>query len=227
MEAYGYLIELRSRLLRCVMLVSAVFIIFSFFAKSLYELLAQPMLHVLPGDHAFIATQITAPFLVPFKFAFVAALFVSVPFCLYQLWQFVAPAMYQNERRVAWTLVFCSSMLFYMGVAFAYFIVFPMIFRFFMQFAPAGVELRPDIAHYLDFALTLFIAFGVAFEVPIVTWVLVRLGVTTKQQLRNIRPYVIVGAFIIGMLLTPPDVISQVMLAVPIWFLFELGVILA
>lgn len=226
-DNYAYLIELRSRLLRCCVVVGAVFTLFSFFAKSLYEVLAAPMMHQLPAHHGFIATQITAPFLVPFKFAFVAALFVCVPYLLYQLWQFIAPALYQNERTAAWMLLISSSLLFYLGVGFAYFIVFPMIFKFFLQFAPAGVELRPDIEHYLDFSLTLFLAFGAAFEVPVLTWVLVRTGITQKTQLKAARPYVIVAAFVIGMLLTPPDVISQVMLAVPIWFLFELGLLFA
>lgn len=225
MDSYHYLIELRQRLLRSCIAVGLVFAVFSVFAKSLYELLAQPMLKVLPAHHGFIATQITAPFLVPFKFAFVSALFVCVPYLLYQLWQFIAPALYKNERSATWMLLVSSTLLFYGGVLFAYYIVFPMIFAFFLQFAPAGVELRPDIEHYLDFSLTLFIAFGAAFEVPVLTWVLVKAGLTTKLQLQAIRPYVIVAAFVIGMLLTPPDVISQVMLAIPIWLLYELGLL--
>lgn len=227
MQAYDYLIEFRQRLLRSCMVVGIVFALFSLFAKQLYELLATPMLNQLPAHHGFIATQVTAPFLVPFKFAFIVALFVCVPFILFQLWQFVAPALYQKEKRVAWTLLIASTLLFYTGVAFAYFIVFPVMFKFFTQFAPAGVELRPDIEHYLDFAMTLFVAFGCAFEVPVITWLSVRIGLTSKAQLKQFRPYVIVAAFVVGMLLTPPDVISQIMLAVPIWMLFEVGVLLA
>lgn len=223
MKAVDYLIEFRARLLKSLIIVGSVFAIFSLFAKNLYQLLAQPMLNQLPGSHGFIATEVAAPFLVPFKFAFILAIFVCVPFLLYQLWGFVAPALYKKERKVVWSLLFSSTLLFYLGVAFAYFIVFPMIFRFFLQFAPAGVELRPDIEHYLDFSMSLFVAFGVAFQVPVLTWVLVRAGITTKNQLITIRPYVIVGAFVVGMLMTPPDVISQILLAVPIWFLFEIG----
>lgn len=225
MDSYHYLVELRERLLRSCLLVAVVFAVLSFFAKPLYEVLAQPMLNQLPSHHGFIATQITAPFLVPFKFAFVSSIFLCVPFLLYQLWRFIAPALYQNERTATWMLLVSSTLLFYIGVLFAYFVVFPMIFKFFLQFAPAGVELRPDIEHYLDFSLTLFIAFGAAFEVPVLAWVLVRAGLMSKAQLVAIRPYVIVGAFVVGMLLTPPDVISQVMLAIPIWLLYELGLL--
>lgn len=225
MTAMDYLIEFRTRLVRSMLVVGVVFAIFSVFAKHLYQLLALPMLEQLPGHHGFIATQVAAPFLVPFKFSFILAVFICVPFLLYQIWGFIAPALYQTEKRVVWSLLFSSTILFYLGVAFAYFIVFPMIFKFFLQFAPTGVELRPDIEHYLDFSMSLFTAFGVAFEVPVLTWLLVRAGITTKNQLKTMRPYVIVGAFVMGMLMTPPDVLSQIMLAIPIWILFELGLL--
>lgn len=223
MQAMDYLIELRTRLVKSVLVVGLVFAVLSVFAKQLYTLLAEPMLNQMPGHHGFIATQVTAPFLVPFKFSFILALFVCVPFLLYQLWGFIAPALYQGERRAAWSLLFASTFLFYLGVAFAYFIVFPVIFRFFLQFAPAGVELRPDIEQYLDFSMSMFVAFGVAFEVPVVTWLLVKIGLTSKEHLKKMRPYVIVGSFVMGMLMTPPDVVSQIMLAVPICLLFEIG----
>ncbi len=225
--AYPYLIELRKRLMHSVIVVGILFLIFSFFAKNLYHILATPILLHLPTDKPLIATGIAAPFLVPFKFALVLAIFIAMPFLLYQLWGFIAPALYKHEKRWVWPLLFISSGLFYLGAAFAYFIVFPLVFKFFIAAAPAGVEVRPDISLYLDFTLKLFFAFGLAFEVPIATLLLIITGATTREKLAKKRPYVIVGAFVVGMLLTPPDVVSQILLAVPIWVLFELGLLMA
>jgi sec-independent protein translocase protein TatC len=174
-----------------------------------------------------IAIEVASPFLIPFKLALVLAIFICVPFLLYQLWAFIAPGLYRHERRLALPVLFSSTLLFYLGGLFAYFVVFPLVFAFLTASAPEGVAVMTDIGKYLDFVLTLFFAFGVAFEVPVVTYVLVWMGVTTPQALAEKRPYVIVGAFVIGMLLTPPDVISQTLLALPMWLLFELGVFMA
>jgi len=225
MLSLEYLQELRGRLLHSVILVTVVFGVFSVFAKDLYTMLAAPLLHFLPQGEGFIATQVASTFIIPFKFAFVAAVFVSVPYLLWQLWQFIAPALYIKERQLLWRLIIIGSLLFYMGVAFAYFVVFPLMFRFFVSVTPAGVALRPDITQYLDFVLAIFMAFGVVFEVPIITWGLVRLGLVSRGQLQAYRPYVILSAFILGMLLTPPDVVSQILLALPMWGLFELGLL--
>ena len=219
-----YFIELRRRLLQSSLVVGLIFVIFSFFAKNLYYFLAVPLLNELPNQ-GFIATQVASTFLVPFKFALIAAIFVCIPFLLFNGWRFVAPALYEQERRTSWVLLMASSLLFYMGVLFAYFIVFPLMFRFFVMVTPPGVELRPDMSYYLDFVLRLLFAFGFAFEVPIFAWLLVKTGITTREKLISYRPYVIIGAFVIGMVLTPPDVISQILLAIPIWILYEIGLI--
>ena len=171
-----------------------------------------------------IAIEVASPFLIPFKLTLFLALFIAIPFVLYQLWSFVAPGLYRHERRLVLPLLVSSTVLFYTGAAFAYFVVFPLVFAFFTSTAPEGVSVMTDISRYLDFVLTLFFAFGAAFEVPVVTVLLVWTGMVTQDDLREKRPYIIVGAFVIGMLLTPPDVISQTLLAVPIWLLFELGV---
>jgi sec-independent protein translocase protein TatC len=220
-----HLIELRSRLLRCVIVVGAVFLPLYFYRDPLYQWLAEPLQSQLPAGAGMIATQVATPFLVPLKLALVVAFFLSIPYILYQLWAFVAPGLYRNEKRFIWPLLASSIALFYIGMAFAYFVVFPLIFEFFAGQTTEGVSMMTDINAYLSFVLTLFFAFGAAFEVPIATILLVRTGMTTRQSLAAKRPYVIVGAFTVGMLLTPPDVISQILLAIPIWILFELGIV--
>jgi sec-independent protein translocase protein TatC len=220
----SHLLELRSRLIRTLVVVLVVFLAIYPFRDPLYEWLAGPLMRVMPEGSGMIATQVATPFLIPLKLALVTAFFVSIPYVLYQLWAFVAPGLYRHERRLIWPLLASSVVLFYAGMAFAYFVVFPLVFQFFAAATPSGVAMMTDINEYLSFVLTLFFAFGASFEVPIATILLVRTGITTRQALREKRPYVIVGAFVIGMLLTPPDVLSQVLLAVPIWMLFELGI---
>ncbi len=219
-----HLIELRSRLLRILACVGVLFLLLFPFANPLYEWLALPLLRHLPDESTMIATEVASPFLAPFKFVLVLAFFLSMPFVLYQLWAFIAPGLYQRERRIVLPLLVSSSLLFYAGVAFAYFVVFPLVFSFLIGAAPEGVAVMTDISKYLEFVLKLFFAFGAAFEVPVATILLVWAGVTTPERLVAKRPYVIVGAFVVGMLLTPPDMISQTLLAIPIWLLFELGV---
>jgi sec-independent protein translocase protein TatC len=219
-----HLIELRDRLLRVVLVVGVVFIALVPFSNTLFSLLSGPLMAHMPDDSSMIAIEVASPFLIPFKLTLFLALFISVPYVLYQLWSFVAPGLYVHERRLAFPLLVSSTVLFYAGAAFAYFVVFPLVFAFFTGTAPEGVAVMTDISRYLDFVLTLFFAFGAAFEVPVFTVLLVWTGMATQESLREKRPYIIVGAFVIGMLLTPPDVISQTLLAVPVWLLFELGV---
>jgi len=223
----SHLLELRDRLLRMLLAIAVVFLVLMPFANTIYTFVAQPLLRNMPAGTTMIATQVASPFLAPFKLTMVAAVFLAMPYILYQFWGFVAPGLYQHERRLVVPLVASSVLLFYLGAAFAYFVVFPMIFAFFTATAPEGVAVMTDINHYLDFVLTLFFAFGVAFEVPIATILLVAMGVVEPEKLKGMRPYVIVGAFIVGMFLTPPDVFSQTFLAVPMWLLFELGVFLS
>lgn len=220
----SHLLELRDRLLRTVLVVMVIFLGLFPFANDIYTFIADPLMAVLPSGTSMIATQVASPFLTPFKLSLVAAVFLSMPFILYQLWAFIAPGLYQHERKMAMPLVASSILLFYAGAAFAYFVVFPLVFAFLTSMAPEGVAVMTDISAYLDFVLTLFFAFGLSFEVPIATIILVWMGMTTPQQLGAKRPYIIVGAFVLGMLLTPPDVISQTLLALPIWLLFEVGV---
>jgi len=219
-----HLIELRDRLLRVVLVVGVVFIALVPFSNTLFSLLSGPLMAHMPDDSSMIAIEVASPFLIPFKLTLFLALFISIPYVLYQLWSFVAPGLYTHERRLAFPLLVSSTALFYAGAAFAYFVVFPLVFAFFTGAAPEGVAVMTDISRYLDFVLTLFFAFGAAFEVPVLTVLLVWTGMATQEGLREKRPYIIVGAFVIGMLLTPPDVISQTLLAVPVWLLFELGV---
>ena len=221
----SHLIELRNRLLRVVLCVTLVFLAMAPFANEIYTYLAGPLMRHLPENSSMIAIDVVSPFFTPFKLALVASVFVSAPVILYQFWAFVAPGLYRHERGMILPLLIASTLLFYAGAAFAYFVVFPLIFGFLTAAAPAGVAVMTDISKYLDFVLTLFFAFGISFEVPIVTIVLVWLGVTTPQSLAEKRPYVIVAAFIVGMFLTPPDAISQTLLAIPIWLLFESGVL--
>lgn len=220
----SHLIELRDRLLRAVLVILVVFFCLFYFANDIYALLAEPLLAHLPEGGSMIATEVASPFLTPLKLTLVAAVFVAIPYLLYQMWGFVAPGLYAHERRLVMPLLLSSTLLFYAGMAFAYFVVFPLVFGFFTAAAPEGVAVMTDINQYLDFVLKLFFAFGVAFEVPIATILLVWMGVVTPDALVAKRPYIIVGAFVVGMLLTPPDIFSQTLLAVPMWILFEIGV---
>jgi sec-independent protein translocase protein TatC len=221
----SHLIELRDRVLRMVLVVLAVFLVLFPFANDLYTAISGPMREALPTGSTMISTKPIDPFLIPFKLSLQLAIFAAVPFILYQFWAFVAPGLYKHEKRLVMPLLISSTLLFYLGMAFAYFVVFPLVFTFLAGTAPEGVEVATDMGSYLDFVMTLFFAFGVAFEVPIATIILVWMGVTTPEKLRQKRPYVIVGAFVVGMFLTPPDIISQTLLALPMWVLFELGVI--
>lgn len=221
----SHLIELRNRLLRVALCVLMVFLGLSFYANEIYGFIAEPLMRFLPENNSMIAIDVISPFLTPFKLALVVAIFVNMPVILYQFWGFIAPGLYQHERRMILPLLIASTLLFYLGAAFAYFVVFPLVFEFLSMTTPAGVEVMTDIAKYLDFVLALFFAFGLSFQVPIVTIVLVWTGITTPKSLSKKRPYIIVSAFIVGMLLTPPDVISQTLLAIPIWMLFEAGLL--
>jgi sec-independent protein translocase protein TatC len=220
----SHLIELRDRLLRIVLVVALVFLALVPFANTLFSALSGPLTAHLPEGSSMVAIEVASPFLTPFKLALVLAVFIAMPFLLYQLWAFVAPGLYRHERRLVMPLLVSSTALFYAGAAFAYFVVFPLVFKFLTATAPEGVAVMTDISRYLDFVLTLFFAFGVAFEVPVVTVLLVWTGMVTQDGLREKRPYIIVGAFVVGMLLTPPDIISQTLLAVPVLLLFELGI---
>lgn len=223
----SHLIELRDRLLRAILAVVLVFLCLFPWAKDLYSLLARPLLLALPQGGQMIATDVVGVFLVPMKVALLVAFVIALPYVLYQAWAFVAPGLYAHEKRLVFPLVTASSVLFIVGMAFAYFVVFPVIFKFMASIAPEGVAWMTDIEKYLSFALTTFVAFGVTFEVPVVVIVLVRMGVVSVAKLREIRPYVIVGAFVAGAIFTPPDVLSQLMLAVPLCILYELGIIVA
>lgn len=223
----SHLLELRSRLLRSAIFVIVVFLILFAFANDIYAFVSTPLLDALPEGSNMIATEVASPFLTPFKLAFVVAVFIAMPYLLFQLWQFIAPGLFKHEKRIVLPVLFSSVLLFYAGIAFAYYAVFPVMFGFFSSVGPFGVSYTPDIARFLDTILKLFFAFGVAFEIPIITVVLAYLGVTTAQSLRKKRPYVIIGCFIVGALLTPPDPISQSLMAVPMWFLFEIGVVFA
>lgn len=222
-----HLTELRGRLIRSLLCVLALFLGLSFFANDIYHAIATPLLAQLPPNSAMIATEVASPFLVPFKLTFFVALFLTMPYILFQVWKFIAPGLYTNEKRFALPLLITSILLFYAGAAFAFFIVFPLLFAFFAAVAPEGVTIMTDIGHYLNFILKLFFAFGLAFEVPIATILLTKTGITTTTALAKKRPYIIVGAFTIGMLLTPPDIVSQILLALPIWLLFESGLFLS
>jgi len=221
----SHLVELRDRLLRTVLVILVVFLALFSFSNELYSLLAEPLLIHLPTGSSMIATDVASPFLTPFKLAMMSAIFISMPFLLYQLWAFIAPGLYKHEKSLAFPLLFSSIILFYLGMVFAYFVVFPLMFAFFTGIALEGVTMMTDITKYLDFVLKMFFAFGMAFEVPIATILVISTGMTTADKLAEKRPYIIVVAFIAGMLLTPPDVVSQMLLAVPMWILFELGLI--
>lgn len=219
----SYLIEIRKRLLRFFLLLGIIFAALFYFSNDLYHVLAQPLLHHLPENSKLIATGIAAPLVTPLKLSFYCALFLSVPLFFIELWGFIAPALYAREKRYLAPLLLLSILLFAAGIAFAYYLVFPMMFSFFASTTPHNVTLMPDIAHYLDFCMKLFFAFGIAFEVPIAIFLLIATNTVSSKTLANKRPYIVVIAFIFGMILTPPDVISQVMLAIPLWLLFEVG----
>ena len=222
-----HLVELRDRLLRVVLTIVAVVLVAMPFANDLYGILAGPLTSQLPEGTSMIATQVASPFLTPFKMVLWMAVFLTIPVTLYQAWAFIAPGLYKHEKRLVMPLAITSTLLFYLGIAFAYFVVFPLVFPFLIGYAADGVTVATDINAYLDFVITIFFAFGVAFEVPIATIILCWTGVTTPEDLVQKRPYIIVGAVVVGMLLTPPDMISQTLLAIPMWALFELGVIFA
>lgn len=223
----SHLVELRDRLLRAILAVIVVFLCLFPWARDLYAILAKPLIAALPAGGQMIATDVVGVFLVPVKVAFLVAFVIALPYVLYQVWAFVAPGLYMHEKRLVAPLVVASTALFVIGMSFAYFLVFPVVFKFMASIAPEGVAWMTDIDKYLSFALTTFVAFGVTFEVPVAVIVLVRVGVVSIEKLKEIRPYVIVGAFVIGAVFTPPDVISQVMLAVPLWLLYEIGIIVA
>ncbi|MCK3655201.1 twin-arginine protein translocation system subunit TatC [Pasteurellaceae bacterium Macca] len=222
-----HLVELRNRLLKAVICVLIVFCSLVYWANDIYTLLAHPLTERLPEGATMIATNVVTPFFTPIKLTAVVAVFLSVPFILYQIWAFVAPALYKHEKRLVYPLLVSSTVLFYMGVAFAYYVVFPLIFGFLTSTAPEGVTIATDINSYLDFILTIFLAFGICFEVPVAIILLCWSGVTQPEDLQRKRPYIVVAAFVVGMLLTPPDIFSQTLLAVPMWVLFELGVIVS
>ncbi|MDM7861567.1 twin-arginine translocase subunit TatC [Alteromonas sp. ASW11-36] len=222
----SHLIELRSRILRAIVSVLVVFLCLAYFAQDLYHLLAMPLLATMPEGSNMIATDVAAPFFAPFKLTLVLSFFIAIPYVLYQIWGFVAPGLYKNEKNMVAPLLFSSTLLFYAGMAFAYFVVFPLAFAFFNSLELEGVLVSTDITSYLNFVLKIFFAFGLAFEIPVAIILLCWTGATNADSLRAKRPYVIVGVFVVGMLLTPPDVISQTLLALPMWLLFELGVII-
>ena len=223
----SHLIEMRDRLLRAVLAVVIIFVCLFPWAQDIYALLAKPLLAALPKGGQMIATEITTPFFVPMKVTMMAAFLLALPWVFYQAWAFVAPGLYQHEKRIGVPLVIASVILFMTGMAFAYFLVFPLVFHFIVSVTPTGVAVMTDIGKYLDFVLTIFMAFGITFEVPIAVVLLVKMGMVSVAKLREIRPYVIVGAFVIGAIFTPPDIISQFMLATPLWVLYELGIVVA
>ncbi|HJP38207.1 MAG: twin-arginine translocase subunit TatC [Gammaproteobacteria bacterium] len=223
----SHLIELRSRMVKASAAVLAIFICLVPFAQQIFTMVADPLIDQLPEGSTMIATQVASPFLTPFKTTLFVALFFAMPVVIYQIWSFVAPGLYRKEKTFAIPLVTSSIVLFYLGIAFAYFVVFPLMFAFFNSVTPDGVQMMTDISSYLDFILTIFFAFGLAFEVPIATVMLVATGMTTTASLKKKRPFVFLGAFVVGMFLTPPDVISQTLLAVPIYVLFEAGILMS
>jgi len=223
----AHLLELRSRLLKSVTIILVLFLCLFYFANDIYAFVAEPLRVHMPEGTSMIATEVASPFLTPFKLTIVLAIFMSMPFTLHQAWSFISPGMYSREKRLAAPILISSVVLFYAGMAFAYYVVFPLVFGFFTSVAPDGVSIMTDINKYLDFVLKLFFAFGMAFEIPVATFLLIASGVTTVEKLSAKRPYIVVGCFVFGMLLTPPDVISEALLAFPMWLLFETGLILS
>jgi len=222
-----HLIELRDRLMHIVLAVLIVFISLFAFSEEIFSYVADPLLALMPEGTSMIATGVTSPFLVPFKLVLLLSVLITIPYTLHQVWGFVAPGLYRHEKSMVVPLLVSSVLLFYCGVAFAYFVIFPILFGFFLGIAPEGVAVMTDIGQYLDFIIAIFFAFGLAFEVPVATFLLIAAGATTPDKLAEKRPYIIIGAFVFGMLLTPPDVISQSLLAVPMWLLFEVGLIMS
>ncbi len=222
-----HLLELRSRLLKSLLVVLLIFMVMVFFANDLYTFFALPIQSLLPEGSTMIATEVTSPFFAPFKLTLILSAFAAAPYILYQLWSFIAPALYNNEKRLAVPLFATSIALFYLGIAFAYYVVFPLVFGFFTSIAPEGIAVTPDINSYLSFILKLFFAFGIAFEIPVATVLVIKAGMTTRESLAQKRPYIVVMCFIFGMLLTPPDMISQSLLAIPTWLLFEMGLFMS
>lgn len=222
----SHLVELRQRLIRALLVVLVIFLALFYFANDLYAYLSQPLTALLPEGTSMIATDVTSPFFAPFKLTLVASIFLAMPLILHQAWSFIAPGLYSHERKIAIPLLISSILLFYLGISFAYFVVFPLIFGFFTSVGPESVAVMTDISSYLNFVLKLFFAFGIVFEIPIATLLLIWSGVATVKSLQQKRAYVIVGCFVLGMLLTPPDIISQSLLALPMWLLFELGILL-
>ncbi|MCC4287287.1 twin-arginine translocase subunit TatC [Vreelandella aquamarina] len=220
-----HLIELRSRLMKAIVVILVVFLGLYSFANDIYSFVAEPLMALLPEGSQMIATEVASPFLAPFKLTLVVAVFIAIPFVLHQAWAFVAPGLYDNEKMLAIPILVSSVALFYAGAAFAYYVVFPLLFEFFTQTGPENVAVMTDINQYLNFVLKLFFAFGVAFEIPIATFLLILSGATTVESLSKKRPYIILGCFVVGMLLTPPDVISQSLLAIPMYLLYEVGLL--
>ncbi|HYW04735.1 MAG TPA: twin-arginine translocase subunit TatC [Gammaproteobacteria bacterium] len=223
----SHLIELRNRLIRIVIAVGLLFVPLAFFRNDIFTFVAGPLMARMPAGTSMIATAPTAPFFTPFKLALVVAIFLSVPFILWQIWAFIAPALYQHEKRFAMPLLSLSTILFYAGVLFAYFVVLPVFFSFIVHVTPHGVQVMTDITSYLDFVLTIFFAFGLAFEIPIAIVLMVWTGILTPEALTSKRPYILIGSFVVGMLLTPPDIFSQTLLALPMYGLFEFGIFLS
>ncbi len=223
----SHLLELRNRLLKAIASVLLVFICLVYWANDIYHYMATPLMNALPDTSSMIATDVAAPFFAPFKLTLILSFFIAIPYVLYQIWSFIAPGLYKHEKRLMMPLLASSTLLFYLGIAFTYYIVFPVVFGFFTSVAPEGVQVATDISSYLSFVLKLFFAFGLAFEIPIAVILLCWAGVTTTEDLKAKRPYIVVGAFVIGMLLTPPDIISQTMLAIPMLILFEGGLLAA
>jgi sec-independent protein translocase protein TatC len=222
-----HLKELRLRLIRSFIAVVVIFLPLVFFSNEIYELASSPLQALMPENSSMIATQVASPFLSPLKLSFYLSLMISIPYFFSEMWRFIAPGLFKNEKKFALGLVLSSVLLFYLGILFAYFLVFPLIFGFFTSVTPDGVKVMTDISSYLDFILSIFLAFAIAFEIPVLIFLLNWTGITSPESLAEKRPYVIVGCFILGMLLTPPDVISQTLLAVPAWFLFEVGLLLS
>jgi sec-independent protein translocase protein TatC len=221
-----HLVELRSALLRSIIAIALFFAVLFPFSEDIYSFIAAPILAVIPGSNL-IAIGVISPFLTPLKMSLILAIYLALPYLLFKIWQFIAPALYKHEKKLVLPLVISSTVLFYAGLLFAFYIVFPVIFNFLSSVGPTSVEFAPDIQYYLNFILKVSFAFGVAFEVPVATILLIMFNVTTVSQLKKNRPYIIIGAFVIGMVLTPPDVISQILIAIPIWLLFEVGLMFA
>ncbi|ETI60565.1 twin-arginine translocase subunit TatC [Marinomonas profundimaris] len=221
----AHLIELRNRLLKAILVILLLFIGLYAFANDLYLIVSEPLRLLLPAGSSLIATEVASPFLAPLKLTFAVAVLLSIPYTLFQAWSFIAPALYKNEKQIAIPLLVSSIFLFYAGVLFAYYVVLPLIFGFFTTIGPGEVTVMTDINNYLNFVLKLFFAFGVTFEIPVATYLLIKAGVTTVAALSKKRPYIFLGCFVVGMLITPPDIFSQTLLAIPMWMLFELGLI--